>query len=231
MTGPETPTSVTIVDPGITRAAPADSTDVVWDDWVARLGAQGMVRDEAMRRLHALMLRAARHQLARMSDGRRLGRVRLEEIAQSAADDATMAVLSRLEAFEGRSRFTTWAFKFGILQAAVELRRAAWKDREVELDAVAEIASDTLAPEAFAVATDFTEAVRAGIDNSLTPHQRRVLLALVVEGIPIDVLAERLGSNRNALYKTLHDARTRLRAALTAGGYLAVTTAREEATS
>jgi RNA polymerase sigma-70 factor, ECF subfamily len=222
---------VTIVDSRSARPAPAEFPDVSWDDWVARLGAHGTVRDEATRRLHALMLRAARHQVAGMSGGRALGPVRLEEIAQSAADDATMAVLSRLETFEGRSRFTTWAYKFGILHAAVELRRAAWKDREVELDAVAELESDTLTPDAFALATDLTEAVRAEIDKSLTPHQRRVMLALVVEGVPIDVLAERLGSNRNALYKTLHDARTRLRAALTAGGYLRAPAARKEAAS
>jgi RNA polymerase sigma-70 factor (ECF subfamily) len=179
-----------------------------------------MVREEATRRLHALMLRAARHQVLRMSDGRSLGRVRLEEIVQSAADEATMSVLARLDTFEGRSRFTTWAYKFAILQVAVEVRRAAWKHREVDLEAITELASNTLAPEAFAVAADFTGAVRAEIDRSLTPHQRRVILALVVDGVPIDVLAERLGTNRNALYKTLHDARTRLRAALTAGGYL-----------
>lgn len=221
---------MTVVEPRIARAAPSDHADAPWDDWVARLSAQGVVRDDATRRLHALMLRAARHQVARMSGGGGLGRARLEEIVQSAADEATMAVLSRLETFEGRSRFTTWAYKFGILHAAVEVRRAAWKHREVDLDAIADLASNTLAPEAFAVATEFTEAVRAEIENSLTPHQRRVVLALVVEGIPIDVLAERLGTNRNALYKTLHDGRTRLRAALTVGGYLG-TPQREEATS
>lgn len=221
---------MTIVDPDSARAAPADHSDVPWDDWIVRLSAQGMVRDEATRRLHALMLRAARHQVARMSDGGSLGRVRLEEIVQSAADEATMSVLARLETFEGRSRFTTWAYKFGILQAAVEVRRAAWRNREVALDAISELASDTWGPEAFAVATDFTAAVADEIENSLTPHQRRVVLALVVEGVPIDVLAERLGTNRNALYKTLHDARTRLRAALTAGGYLGAIR-REEATS
>ena len=58
--------------------------------------------------------------------------------------------------------------------------------------------------------------LEAAIASELTPHQRRVVLALLVQ----EVLADRLGSARNALYKTLHDARRRLRAARTEGGCL-----------
>jgi RNA polymerase sigma-70 factor (ECF subfamily) len=192
------------------------------DDWIVRLNAQGVVRDEAVRRLHALMLRASRFQVARMPEGRGLGAARLDEIVQGAADEAVMAVLARLESFEGRSKFTTWAFKFGILHTAVEVRRTVWKHREVDLTSITEPASDVLAPDAYVVATEFADAVRAEIDRSLTPHQRRVVMALLVEGIPVDVLAERLGTNRNALYKTVHDARNRLRAALTVAGHLQV---------
>ena len=75
-------------------------------------------------------------------------------------------------------------------------------------------------PAALSEATQLARAVEAAIASELTPHQRRVVLALLVEGVPIDVLAERLGSTRNALYKTLHDARRRLREALTDLGYL-----------
>jgi RNA polymerase sigma-70 factor (ECF subfamily) len=192
------------------------------DEWIVRLSTQGAVRDEAVRRLHALMLRASRFQVARMPEGRSLGATRLEEIVQGAADEAVVAVLARLETFEGRSKFTTWAFKFGILHTAVEVRRAVWKHREVDLTSISEPASDVLAPDAYVVATEFADAVRAEIDRSLTPHQRRVVMALLVEGVPVDVLAERLGTNRNALYKTVHDARNRLRAALTVAGHLRV---------
>jgi RNA polymerase sigma-70 factor (ECF subfamily) len=213
-------TMVNRIDAGPTEEA-VSAMDAA-DDWVVRLNATGAVRDDAIRRLHALMLRAARFQVARMHEGRSLGSARLEEIVHSAADEAAMAVMARLDTFEGRSRFTTWAFKFGILNAAVEVRRAAWKHREVDLTSVPDPTSDVLAPDAFVMATELASAVRAEIDRSLTPHQRRVVVALLVEGIPVDVLAERLATNRNALYKTLHDARNRLRLALTAAGHLRV---------
>ncbi len=190
------------------------------DDWVVRLQGSGAVRDDAIRRLHALMLRAARFQVARMPEARGVGSARLEEIVHGAADEAVVAVIARLDTFEGRSRFTTWAFKFGILHAAVEVRRLMWKHREVDLTSIPDPASGVLAPDAFVVATEFAEAVRTEIERCLTPHQRRVVMALLVEGIPVDVLAERLATNRNALYKTVHDARNRLRAALTAAGHL-----------
>jgi len=196
------------------------------DDWVTRLGS-GRDRDQAIGELHGLMLRAARHQIARMPEAHDLGWARREEIVHAAADEATSAVLSRLLLFEGRSRFTTWAYKFAVLQTAVEVRRSAWRRRETDLTALGEPASTTSGPEAMAEAGDLVRAVNESMDHVLTEHQRHVAVALLVEGVPIDVLAERLGSNRNALYKTLHDARVRLRNDLTARGYLGVTTSQE----
>lgn len=199
--------------------------EVPVDDWVARLTADGHDRDDAVAALHALMLRAARHQVGRMPEAVALGAVRREEAAQSAADEATVSVLARLTTFEGRSRFTTWAYKFGILHAGVEVRRAAWGSREIPLDDVPEPREPgSSGPEAYSETRDLTRAVRDGLARALTPHQRRIAVAVLVDGVPIDVLAERLGSNRGALYKTLHDARTRLRAHLSAGGYLPAVT-------
>lgn len=198
------------------------------DDWLTRL-RDDRQRDDAIRELHGLMLRASRHQIARMPEGGDLGWARREEIVHAAADEATSAVLGRLARFEGRSRFTTWAYKFAILQTAVEVRRSAWRRRETDLASLGEPASSASDPEAEAESSDLSDAVRDAMNRVLTEHQRLVAVALLVEGVPIDVLAERLGSNRNALYKTLHDARVRLRKDLTTRGYL-VTTA-EEATS
>jgi RNA polymerase sigma-70 factor (ECF subfamily) len=192
------------------------------DAWVARLRAGGPVAEAATRELHELMVRAARHQVSRMPAARDLGAFRAEEIVHAAADEATMAVLTRLGTFEGRSRFTTWAYKFAILHAAVEVRRASWRHREVELTPAAERAGDAWTPEGVLEASDFGRAVRAALETKLTPHQRRVATALIVEGVPIDVLADRLGCTRNTLYKTLHDVRVRLRAVLTAEGYLGI---------
>lgn len=189
-------------------------------EWVQRLNATGQVRVEAVAQLHALMLRATRHQVARMPDAAPLGSVRREEIAQTAADEATMSALGRLDSFEGRSRFTTWAYKFGILRAGVEVRRTVWRHREIHLDAVPEPPTPVdVGPETQLEATDLAGAVRAGLEQALTDHQRQVAVALLIDDVPIDILADRMGTTRNALYKTLHDARTRLRAYLEVNGY------------
>lgn len=215
--------------PARPRPSPYEScrvSDPGEEDWVAVLSTPGIERDEAIRRLHQLMLRAARHQAARMPSAAHLGASRWEETVQTAADEATVAVLARLSSFEGRSRFTTWAFKFGILHAAVEVRRAAWRQREVNLDLVAEPLATTPGPERVAEGAAFTAAVAEAVSRVLTSHQRLVLVALLVNEVPIDVLADRLGSNRNAIYKTLHDARVRLRAELARRGFLTEEAAR-----
>jgi RNA polymerase sigma-70 factor (ECF subfamily) len=190
------------------------------EEWLARLSFAGSVRDEAVLRLHGLMVRAARHQVHRMPEAVGLGTTRRDEIVLSAADEATVSVLARLSTFEGRSRFTTWAFKFGILHAGVEVRRVAWSGREIDLHVADDTRATGPSPEGYAETRDLADAVTRAIEEVLTPHQRRVALALLVDEVPIDVLAERLATTRNALYKTLHDARKRLRGHLRAAGYL-----------
>ena len=190
------------------------------EEWIARLSVAGPVREETVARLHDLMLRAASHQVSRMPDAAGLGTSRRAEIVHAAADEATVSVLARLQTFEGRSRFTTWAYKFGILHAGVEVRRSAWSGREIDLGSIPEPRATGVTPETYVEVRDLTEAVRRGIDLALTPHQRRVAIALLVDEVPIDVLAERLATTRNALYKTLHDARKRLRGFLSEDGYL-----------
>ena len=191
------------------------------EEWLARLSVPGPVRDATITRLHDLLVRAASHQVSRMSDAAGLGAVRRAEIVQAAADEATVSVLARLNTFEGRSRFTTWAYKFGILHAGVEVRRAAWGGREIDLGSIPEPTATGVTPESHVEGSDLSEAVARGMEQVLTPHQRRVAVALLVDDVPIDVLAERLSTSRNSLYKTLHDARKRLRSHLTDEGYLA----------
>ena len=138
-----------------------------------------------------------------------------------AADDAMMSVLARLDDFRGRSRFTTWAYKFALLEAAVKLRRRAWQGREVpiEQDGWDLVASADLQPARRPSRRSSSRRSDARSTGVLSPHQRRVLVALAVNGVPIDVLAERLGTTRGALYKTLHDARRKLRRQLAADGH------------
>ncbi len=185
--------------------------------WFEALSGAGARREEAVARLHGLLLRAARFEVARRR--RTLWHLRgeeLDDVALQSADDAVVSVLSKLDDFRGESRFTTWAYKFAIFEAAVALRRRAWQGREIPLEPEAwpliEGGGDR--PDAASEQRELLQSVVAAIKNVLTPHQRRVLLAVVVEDVPIDVLAERLGTTRGALYKTLHDARVRLRAEL-----------------
>jgi RNA polymerase sigma-70 factor (ECF subfamily) len=199
-----------------TRTLDAESAD-----WLAALRGEPAERAGAVERLHALLLRAARHEIARRRNSLpRLGGDLVDDLAQQAADDALVAVLDKLDTFRGDSRFTTWAYKFALLEAGVRARRRAWQDREVVLDPERWplFAAATPAPDEDAERAELWATVHRLIAEDLTPHQRCVLIALAIDGTPIDVLAERLGTTRGALYKTLHDARRRLRAGLTAAG-------------
>lgn len=190
-------------------------------DWLASLRATGPAREAAVDRLHALLLRAARFEVARRRAALRHVRgEELEDLAMQAADDALLSVLRRLDDYRGLSRFTTWAYKFALLEAGVKLRRRAWQGREVPLEpeSWSLLAAHGPGPAAEAASGELLAAIREAIAGDLTPHQRRVLVALAVNGVPIDVLAERLSTTRGALYKTLHDARARLRRSLAARG-------------
>ena len=190
--------------------------------WLESLRAAGSVREDATGRLHALLLRAARHELGRRRAA--LSHVRneeLEDIATEAASDALMAVLSKLDEFRGQSRFTTWAYKFALLEAGVKLRRRAWQGHEVVLEPESWplFESSAIAPYEEAERDDLMRWLSDAIQSKLTTHQREVLVGLALNGVPIDVLAERLSTTRGALYKTLHDARRKLRGELASAGF------------
>jgi RNA polymerase sigma-70 factor, ECF subfamily len=199
----------------------AAALDLDSREWLSGLRAQGTEREASIARLHALLLRAASFEVARRRPA--LPHLRgneLEDIAHEAADDALVSVLARLDDFRGESRFTTWAYKFALLEAAVKLRKRAWQGREVPLEPESWglFESADPGPERGLEQSELLRAVQAGIAEALTPHQRRVLVALALNGVPIDVLADRLETTRGALYKTLHDARRKLRAYLQEAG-------------
>ena len=177
-------------------------------NWIDELRGPPAVRDRAVAELHAVLLRAARFELSRR-------RVHDDDLAFQAADDALVAVLAKLDTFRGASRFTTWAYKFALLEAGVKARRRAWEGRELPDD----VAWPGPSAHERAEEGELLRVLQAAVRDSLTPHQREVFCALALNGVPIDVLAERLATTRGALYKTLHDARRKLRAAATAAGY------------
>jgi RNA polymerase sigma-70 factor (ECF subfamily) len=200
------------VDRGVALAPVERETEA--RAWIEALRGTGAEREHAAARLHAMLLRAARFELARrrgmLGD---VARETVEDLATQSADDALSAVLSKLDDYRFESRFTTWAYKFAILEAAVRTRRRAWQERELPMDPEVwtTFPARTLDP---AEAVEDRERLRVVIDairTELSPHQREVLGALVLADVPIDVLAERLSTTRGALYKTLHDARRKLR--------------------
>ena len=213
----ERPPVDSLVPPRAVSAGPAARLDPESREWLRSLRAGGRERDEAVARLHALLLRAARFECARRRPT--LPHLRgndLDDVANQAADDALVSVLARLDSFRGASRFTTWAYKFALLEAAVKLRRRSWQGREVPLEPEtwSLFSSAGIEPGASVEQSELLDTLQAAIAEVLTPHQRRVLVALALNGVPIDVLAERLDTTRGALYKTLHDARRKLRGRL-----------------
>jgi len=210
-----TPTEIPGAEPG------ARSRAELSRDLHGRLRGGGPGRDRAVAELHELLLRAARFELDRrlvalphLRDDDR------EDLAQQSADDALLAVLRKLGEFRGESRFTTWAYKFALLEAGVKARRRAWQGHEIPLEdeAWATLASAGATLQGQAESRELIAALREEIESGLSPRQRQVLVAVALNGVPIDVLAERLGSNRGALYKTLHDARKKLRRGLAERG-------------
>ena len=194
--------------------------DVASRRWLSRLSPGSAEREQAVAELHALLLRAARFEVGRRRSGLAHLGVDHEDLAQQSASDALVAILGKLDDFRGESRFTTWAYKFALYEAASKVRRTAWRDREVALGeeqwlALADVRAD---PHVDAETAAIFDALRDGIERDLSAHQREVLVALALNEIPIDVLAERLDTTRGALYKTLHDARRKLRASLAARG-------------
>jgi len=190
--------------------------------WLRSLRAEGAQRDDAVARLHDLLLRAARFEVARRRPT--LPHLRggdLDDIALQAADDALVSVLRRLDDFRGASRFTTWVYKFALYEAAVKLRKRSWQGREVPLEPESwtVLSATGLGPDDEVEQTELVQALQDAIAELLTPHQRRVLVALALNGVPIDVLAEHLDTTRGALYKTLHDARRKLRKHLEERGF------------
>jgi RNA polymerase sigma-70 factor, ECF subfamily len=185
--------------------------------WLEELRAGAGVRDTALERLHEILHRVARAEAFRRAGGRPVDAAQdLDHLALEAANDALAAIDRKLESFRGESRFTTWAYKFAVLEVSVRLRRRSWQGRRVELsesswDRLADRSADA---ESAAAHRELLAAVRRAVATTLTEHQRQVFTAAVVEEVPIDVLADRLGVARGAVYKTLHDARRKLRASL-----------------
>jgi len=180
------------------------------EEWLAALC--GPDRDGALADLRGLLVRSLKYGLAGWSG---VDEATVDDLTQ----DALLKILDRLDSFRGESHFTTWARKIAINGAFTELRRRRW--REVSLDEMIELAETDFIPQRLAdpgARTDkqatqriFLSTLRRIIDEELTDRQRQALVAVYIHGVPLEEVARRMGTNRNALYKLLHDARQRLK--------------------
>jgi RNA polymerase sigma-70 factor, ECF subfamily len=200
-------------------SAPADA---VSRSWIDGLRASGRRRDASIAQLRALLLRAARREIWRRRGALHVGGAELDDLAQQAADDAVVAVLAKLDGFRGESRFTTWAYKFVMLEVSTKIGRHFARSTSARMDEVDwERIPDRLTglPEQRAEQRELLAALRRAVDEELTEHQRRVFVAVALNDVPMDALVHELGSNRNAIYKTLFDARLKLKTSLAAAGH------------
>jgi RNA polymerase sigma-70 factor (ECF subfamily) len=206
----------------------AHSVDPESAEWLGALAGRGAQREAALARLHEMLLRIAQRECRRRGPQLRITGPELEDLAYQAAADAMVAITRKLGQFRGESRFTTWAYKFVILEVSDKIGRHFWRNPGVPLDAED---WDKL-PDRFgfqpaqqAEWRDLLAALRRAVDTELSPRQRQVFVAIVVNAVPLDALVRELGSSRGAIYKTMFDARRKLRAWLAANGYMGYDTA------
>jgi RNA polymerase sigma-70 factor (ECF subfamily) len=195
--------------------------DAESQSWVDRLTPGSPDREAGIEELHSLLLKAARFEVGRrLATHRHLRGGDHEDLAQQSADDALPAVLRKLGDFHGESRFTTWAYKFALFEAAAKVRARSWQGREIPIEPqwwTLSAAGGSTAQEKMEM-KELLAALKTAIATDLSQHQREVLVAVALNDAPIDVLATRLGRSRAAIYKTIHDARQNLRAAIAARG-------------
>lgn len=185
------------------------------EQWLQALRSHGEGQQAALEALRSLLLRGLHHALA----DRNLSR----SVFEDAVQDALIRILDRLDSFQGRSKFTTWAMSIAVRAVWTETRRRHWQGISLEehlaesSELTGQLSVATSLPERDAERSALFSRLREAIDRELTARQRTALLAELA-GMPQEEIARRLGSTRNALYKLVHDARRRLRGSLQAAG-------------
>jgi RNA polymerase sigma-70 factor (ECF subfamily) len=201
----------------------ADAADRTVVEWMAGLRASGVQRDTTVAELRDLLLRVARFECERRRGLLRVRGPELEDIAHQAANDALVSIMAKLDEFRGESRFTTWAYKFVMFQVSTKIGRHFWRTSSATVGEPVdpERIANRLAtpPDQRAEQRELLAALVRAVEQDLTAHQRKVFVAIALDDVPVDALAAELGSNRNAVYKALFDARRKLRASLAGAGY------------
>jgi RNA polymerase sigma-70 factor (ECF subfamily) len=211
------------VEPEGGAAVGSRRPDAESQEWLRVLDPAASDHEAGLSRLHERLLLIARGEIRRRAAGGPVGGQELDDLAYQAAADAMLAILAKLATFRGDSRFTTWAYAFVIFEVSSKLGRHFWRHAPPPLgEEHWELLPDRLGvdPQAWAESLELTLVVREAVEGALTDHQRSVFVAIVLDGVPLDALCARLGTTRGALYKTVFDARRKIRAVLVANGYL-----------
>lgn len=197
------------------------------EEWLNELRSEGPDQEQAINDLREYLLRAVLYFFSQNpGDLRRLAREEIEQVAQDLAQEALLTILNHLDEFRGESKFTTWAYRFAINISLVEARRRRWKNVSLEnLLADAKLPDfqfedqEAKDPDLAVRQQEIWDIIRDVIEHDLTPRQRELLTAIAFEDVPMDVVTERFHTNRNAVYKMVHDARTKLKKTLEERGF------------
>lgn len=201
------------VRPGVKNGVTVDRSN---EEWVAALGTTGPEQDLALRDLRGIIRSGLPYMLSKWLSP---DDPNFDALADDVVQETLLRVLDHIRDFEGRSKFTTWVYKIAVRNALTELRRKRWQD--VSLEGMLEseegpavswlLADSSAGPDSSAEQSDMFARLRRIIQEELTEKQRTALVAARIKGIPLEEVARRMGMNRNALYKLLHDARLRLK--------------------
>lgn len=191
--------------------------------WLGCLDEAAAGRDDCLARLHALLTRVARREVGRRAGQLAVSGPELDDLALQSAGDAMLAVLAKLDQFRGESRFTTWVYKFVMFEVSAKIGRHQWQRQapsavETDWDRLPDRLG--IGPEQLAVQRDLVREVTRAVDEDLTEYQRTVFVAVLLDGTPLEAVAQGFGVSRNTVYKALFDARRKVRVALVAHGYL-----------
>jgi RNA polymerase sigma-70 factor (ECF subfamily) len=205
---------------GPDQLAPLDAASA---DWISALTSTGPAREAGLTRLHELLVRAAAGELHRREVSSGITGPELDDLAHQAAAGAMLAIIAKLDSFRGESRFTTWTCRFAVLEVSAKLGRHYWRRRRGgNLDAEDwdrlpdRFGTD---PGEHAAHGEMITAIRRAVDQELTAR-RRLFVAVVLNGIPLDAVVIQTGMTWNSIYRAIFDGRSKVRAFLIANGHL-----------
>ena len=193
------------------------------EQWISDLQSGGEYQETALTDLYQIILKGLPYAISKWITADDL---RFQALAEEVAQETLLRVLDHLSTFEGRSQFTTWVHKIAVRVALTELRRKRWEN--VSLDELVEgsdapplahlMADSSPSPEVVVEGLNVIERLQRIIAEELTEKQRQAMIAIVIKGMPLEEVAQRMGTNRNAIYKLMHDTRLRLKRRLAQEG-------------